>query len=148
MIWGVVLAIHILCAVVWVGGMFFALLVLRPSLATLEPPQRLALHGQVFRRFFLVIWHAMPLALISGYAMLFGVYGGFAGADWSVNVMQLLGLIMAVVFLAIFFGPWARFRRASPGPQATRAIDTIRKLVTLNLVLGVLTVCVAALGWR
>jgi len=62
------LALHLLGAVVWVGGMFFALLVLRPSLAVLEPPQRLALHMQVFRRFFLIVWHAMPAVIITGYA--------------------------------------------------------------------------------
>lgn len=144
-IWGVVLAIHILCAVIWVGGMFFALLVLRPSLAALNPPQRMQLHGQVFRRFFLVIWHVMPLALITGYAMLLGVYGGFAGAAWNVNLMQLLGLVMAAVFLVIFFGPWRRFRRSA---TAVQAAGSIRTLITINLVLGLVTVCVAALGAR
>ena len=82
--WSLVLALHLLCIVIWVGGMFFALVVLRPSLSTLYPAQRIAMLSQVFRRFFLVIWHVMPLALISGYAMLFGVYGGFRGANWSI----------------------------------------------------------------
>jgi uncharacterized membrane protein len=135
--------VHILCAVIWVGGMFFALLVLRPSLGVLEPPQRLQLHSQVFRRFFLIIWHAMPLALISGYAMLLGVFGGFAGAGWSINLMQLLGLIMAALFLVVFFGPWARFRY---GADPARAADGIRRLIMVNLVLGLVTVCVAAIG--
>ena len=67
------LAVHVLCAVIWVGGMFFAYVVLRPSLPVLEPPQRLLLHTQVFRRFFLVVWHVMPLILLSGFAVLFGV---------------------------------------------------------------------------
>ena len=62
-----------LCAVIWVGGMFFAYVVLRPSLAVLEPIQRIALHTQVFRRFFLVIWHAMPLILLSGFTVLLRV---------------------------------------------------------------------------
>ncbi|HST74510.1 MAG TPA: CopD family protein [Acetobacteraceae bacterium] len=142
-IWPIVFAIHILCAVIWVGGMFFALLVLRPSLGVLEPAQRLQLHSQVFRRFFLIIWHAMPLALISGYAMLLGVFGGFAGAGWSINLMMLLGLIMAALFLVVFFGPWARFRY---GTDPARAADSIRRLILVNLVLGLVTVCVAAVG--
>ena len=61
-----VLAVHVLCAVIWVGGMFFAYVVLRPSLSVLEPIQRIALHTQVFRRFFLVVWHVMPLILRVG----------------------------------------------------------------------------------
>ena len=60
--------LHLLAAILWVGGMAFAMLVLRPSLAVLEPPQRLALHAQVFRRFFLMIWHAMPIAVLTGWA--------------------------------------------------------------------------------
>ena len=51
-VWGWVLAVHVLCAVIWVGGMFFAYVVLRPSLSVLEPIQRIALHTQIFRRFF------------------------------------------------------------------------------------------------
>ena len=93
-VWGWVAAVHVLCAVLWVGGMFFAYVVLRPSLSVLEPIQRIALHTQVFRRFFLVVWHAMPLILLTGFAMLFVEYGGMAHVGWNVHLMLLLGLIM------------------------------------------------------
>jgi hypothetical protein len=72
-------ALHLLGAVLWVGGMAFALMVLRPSLAVLAPPQRLALLGQVFARFFRIVWHAVPLILLTGYGMVFGIYNGFGG---------------------------------------------------------------------
>src|SRR5260370_11120164 len=104
------LAVHLLGAVAWVGGMLFAVAVLRPSLFVLEPAQRLALHGQVFARFFRVVWHAMPLVLLTGYAMLFGVYGGFRFVAWPVHVLHLLGLVMAAVFLVIFFRPLPALR--------------------------------------
>jgi uncharacterized membrane protein len=141
------LALHLLGAVVWVGGMAFALLILRPSLIVLEPAQRLALHAKVFRKFFLYVWHAMPILLLTGYAMLFGYLGGFAGVNWAVHVMHLLGLIMAVIFLVIFFGPWRAMRTATAGgdaPSATVAIDRMRGLIALNLLLGVVTVAVGA----
>ncbi len=145
---GLLKALHLLGAAVWVGGMFFALLVLRPSLAVLEPPHRLALHGQVFRRFFLVVWHAMPIVLLSGYAMLFLFYGGFRGVQWPVHVMHLFGLAMGGVFLAIFFGPWRALRTALAGTDraaAAGAVDRIRKLIMVNLVLGLLTVVLGGL---
>ncbi len=141
-IWGLVLAVHLLAMAAWVGGMAYALLVLRPSLAVLDPAARLALHGQTFRRFFRVVWHAMPLMLLTGWAMVLGIYGGFAALPWTVNVMQLLGLVMAIVFLVLFFGPWRRFRLA-PHPETT---DSIRRLIRLNLALGAATVIIAALG--
>jgi uncharacterized membrane protein len=144
-LWGWVLAVHVLCAVIWVGGMFFAYVVLRPSLSVLEPIQRIALHTQVFRRFFLIVWHAMPLILISGFAVLFGFYGGMAHVGWNVHLMMLLGLIMSAVFLLIVFGPYARFRRTTDRATAAACIDRIRKLIGVNLVIGIVTVVVALL---
>ena len=144
-LWDWVLAVHVLCAVIWVGGMFFAYVVLRPSLSILEPIQRIALHTQVFRRFFLVVWHAMPLILISGFAVLFGFYGGLAFVGWNVHLMMLLGLIMSAVFLLIVFGPYARFRRTTDRTTAAASVDRIRKLIAVNLVLGIVTVVVALL---
>jgi uncharacterized membrane protein len=144
-IWGWVLALHVLCAVIWVGGMFFASVVLRPSLSVLEPMQRIALHTHVFRRFFLVVWHVMPLILISGFAVLFGFYGGMANVGWNIHVMMLLGLIMSAVFVLIVFGPYARFRRTTDRTTAAACIDRIRKLIGINLLLGIVTVVVALL---
>ena len=144
-VWGWVLAVHVLCAVIWVGGMFFAYVVLRPSLSVLEPIQRIALHTQVFRRFFLIVWHVMPLILVSGFAVLFGFYGGMATVGWNVHVMMLLGLIMSAVFVLIVFGPYARFRRTTDRTTAVASIDRIRKLIGVNLVLGIVTVVVALL---
>jgi uncharacterized membrane protein len=141
--------LHLLGAIVWVGGMAFAILVLRPSLAVLEPPQRLLLHAQVFRRFFMIIWHAMPIILVTGWALLFGWYGGFRDAGVHVHVMNLTGVIMAVVFLAIWFGPYAAFRQAmerGDGPAAAASANRVRWLITLNLVLGLVTSIVAGLG--
>lgn len=143
-------ALHVLGAVLWVGGMAFALLALRPAVQeSLEGPQRLGLMQGVFRRFFLIVWHAMPVLLLTGWTLLFGWYGGFAGAGWHIHLMHLTGLVMAAVFLAIFFGPWRGMRAALAGgdrPAAAAAMDRVRQLVMLNLALGLLTVAVAAWG--
>ena len=140
-LYGLLKAVHVLCAVVWVGGMFFAYVVLRPSLTVLEPPQRIALHGQVFRRFFLIIWHVMPLIILSGLLMIFAVFGGMAGVRWNVHLMLLLGLVMAGFFLAIFYGPYRTFR-AAPDPAA---LNSIRHLIGINLVIGRVVVVIAVL---
>ena len=144
-VWGWVLAVHVLCTVIWVGGMFFAYVVLRPSLSVLEPIQRIALHTQIFRRFFLIVWHVMPLILLSGFAALFGLFGGPATAPWNISVMMLLGLIMSAIFLMIVFGPYARFRRSTDRATIVASMDRIRKLIAVNLVLGIVTVVVALL---
>ncbi len=137
-------ALHLLCAVLWVGGMFFAYVVLRPSLAAIDPPQRMLLHTQVFRRFFLVVWHAMPLILITGFVMLW-LMGGMANAAWEIHAMLALGLVMAAVFLAIVFGPYRRFRRTTDRTRMTGSLDSVRKLIGVNLILGLVTIVIAGL---
>ncbi|MDB5372417.1 MAG: hypothetical protein JWP04_1059 [Belnapia sp.] len=142
-------ALHVLGAVLWVGGMVFAIMVLRPALSVLEAPQRLALHEAVLARFFRLVWHAMPILLLTGYALLFGWYGGFGGAGWHIHAMHLTALLMTGTFLAIVFGPWKEFRaaRAQGNPAAAgAAVNKVRQLVTMNLALGLLTVAVAAWG--
>ena len=139
-LWDLVLAVHILAMTAWVGGMAYALLVLRPSLSVLAAPaDRMTLHGEAFRRFFAIVWVAMPLVLLSGWGMVFGVYGGFAALPWLVNVMQVIGLVMAVVFLVIVFGPYKQFR-AQPNADAAAGI---RRLIHANLGLGVIVIVVA-----
>lgn len=144
-LFGVLKAVHVLCAVLWIGGMFFAYVVLRPSLAVLEAPQRLALHAQVFRRFFLVVWHAMPLIILTGLIMLFGYLGGMANAAWNIHAMLGLGLVMAAVFVAIVFGPYRRFSRSDDRAAKVAALESIRKMIGINLILGIVTVVLAML---
>ena len=77
--------------------------------------------------------------------MLLLFYGGMARVGWNVHLMLLLGLIMSAVFLLIVFGPYARFRRTTDRTTAVASIDRIRKLIGVNLVLGIVTVVVALL---
>ena len=143
-LWGLVLALHLLGMTVWVGGMAYALIVLRPALAVLDPAPRMQVHLLTLKRFFLVVWHAMVVTVAAGFAMVSGVYGGFATLPWQVNTMMTLGVVMAAVFLFIFFGPYQRLRRAIR-PSA-EVLGTVRTLVTVNLVLGVVVIVVASLG--
>ena len=62
---------HLLAVVVWVGGMFFAYMILRPSAAeVLQPPERLQLWNKVFSVFFKWVWVAILLILASGFLMI------------------------------------------------------------------------------
>ena len=66
-----------------------------------------------------------------------------------VNVMQTIGIVMMVLFLHLFFAPWRRFGRAVEGkafPEAAQQLGQIRRIVAINLALGLLTVAVGASG--
>ena len=139
-------ALHLLAAVVWVGGMFFAYLVLRPSMGVLEPNQRLLLNTQVFQRFFRAVWHAMPLSVITGFGMIFVFLGGMQTQSPKVHAMMALGLIMSALFLYIFFVPYKRFRRTTDKATMAASLESIRKLVGVNLIVGLVTIVVGAIS--
>jgi uncharacterized membrane protein len=143
------IALHVLAAVVWVGGMFFAYMVLRQSVGPLEPRTRLEIWLRVFGRFFPWVWASIIILLVSGYSMMFLHFGGFRGAGWHIHAMQGIGIVMMLLFLHLFYVPWRRFRHAIASealPEAAMALDQIRRIVAINLVLGILTVLVGASG--
>jgi uncharacterized membrane protein len=143
------LIIHVLGAIVWVGGMFFAYVVLRPVAGGMEPPARLELWRGVFRRFFPWVWASIAALLLSGYGMLGLGLGGFAGAGVHVHVMHLLGLVMMALFAHLYFAPWRRLQHALDGgdhPAAAAQLARIRMIVAINLGLGLVTAAIGASG--
>ena len=143
------LILHALSAVVWVGGMFFAHQVLRPAAATLEPGPRLALWSRVLGRFFAWVFAAVILLLLSGYTMVFAVFGGFAKIGFHIHLMQGIGILMVLLFLHLYFAPWRRFRAAvarQDWAEGGRQLGQIRTIVTVNLVLGIIVVAIGSSG--
>jgi uncharacterized membrane protein len=143
------LAVHVLAAIVWVGGMFFAYVVLRPVAGALEPAARLALWQGVFGRFFPWVWASIAALLVSGYGMLLLGLGGFAGAGVHVHLMQAIGLVMMALFAHLYFAPWRRLQRAleqGDGAAAAGQLGQIRRVVLINLCLGLLTSAIGASG--
>jgi len=141
--------LHILAVLVWVGGMFFAYMVLRPSaVEALQPPERLRLWDKVFSRFFNWVWLAVFVLLTSGFYMIYQL-GGFALMPGYVHLMLLLGIVMMAIFAYVFFSCYVRFNllvEAKEWPKAAEILATIRKLVGLNLVIGLLTVAEVIFG--
>jgi len=143
------LLFHILGAVIWVGGMFFAHQMLRPAAGALDPAQRLPLWRRVFARFFPWVWASVAALLVSGYGMVFLGLGGFGHVGLHVHIMQGLGIIMMLAFGHLYFAPWRRFRTAVDAGElaaAVKQLDQIRMIVTFNLVLGLVVVAVGATG--
>ncbi len=143
------IALHALAAVVWVGGMFFAYVVLRPGMAELAAPDRLRLWERVFGRFFPIVLACIALLLATGYHLLFVGFGGFSGAGIHIHIMHLTGWVMFLLFFHLYFAPWRRFRRAVAAGEtdtASRQLATIGLVVGINLALGLLTVAIAASG--
>ncbi len=144
----VALFFHVISVVVWVGGMFFAYMALRPVAASvLQPAERLTLWQGVFGRFFPWVWVSVLLILASGLWMFMLL--GAGNAPVYVHAMFGLGILMMLIFAHVFFAPYRRLKRAvaeQDWKSGGAALTQIRKLIGLNLALGVITIAVAMLG--
>ena len=144
------ITLHVLAAVVWVGGMFFAYMALRPAAASLlEPPLRLPLWSKTFARFFPWVWAAIILLPATGYWMVLYVFDGFANLKLYIDIMQVTGIAMILIFLHLFFAPYRRMKTAIAAgdfPAAGKQLAVIRRIVATNLILGLITIIVAVGG--
>lgn len=142
------LFLHVAGVVVWVGGMFFAYVCLRPEAAAqLEPSPRLRLWRAVLARFFTWVWAAVVVVLASGLALL--LRHGFAAAPLHQHLMLLMGLVMMAIYAFVFVVPYAALGRAVAAADwkaGGAALGRIRQLVGTNLTLGFLTIAMATLG--
>lgn len=138
---------HLLGLTIWVGGMFFAHMALRPALAVLHPEQRLTLMAAVLASFFVWVWIAIALVLGSGLHMMAMLGAGHAPP--YVHAMTGIGVGMMLIFAHIFFAPFRRLKLAAAQQdwdRAARALGQVRQLVSINLLLGLLTIAIGALG--
>ena len=142
----IALFLHLIAAVVWIGGMFLAYMVVRPAVVeALEPPQRLKLWAAIFRRFFPWVWAAIVLLLGSGFSMM----GAMGKVPMYVVVMTIIGIVMTAIFVYIYFLPFGQLKRAvalEDWKAGGAALNTIRMLVATNLALGLTNIAVAVLG--
>ena len=138
-------AVHVLAVLLWVGGMASAHFCLRPSVALLEPPQRIRLLHAVMGRFMRIVLWAAGLILASGLWMIGRAAkqavqsgGSFSmPLDWS--VMSVVGVLMIGIYGHLRFALYRRMDlavQAGDMPAAAAAMAKIRQGIALNLGLG------------
>jgi uncharacterized membrane protein len=136
---------HVAAAIFWMGGMAFMVLALRPAMAVAEPPVRVRLLAEAFRRFFAVVAIAIAVLLVTGGGMMAGQR---ASSGWY--AMAGLGMVMMLVFGHIFFAPWKRLKAAAARedwPAAGAAANQIAILAKVNLGLGWIAIA-AVMLWH
>ncbi|MBF0194592.1 MAG: hypothetical protein HQL71_08535 [Magnetococcales bacterium] len=143
------LTIHLIAALIWVGGMFFTHFVLRPSAEFLPLPDRINLWAKVLQRFLTMVWLAIIVLPVSGYWMVFSYYGGLNDLALHINIMQIIGWIMMAIFIYVYMGPYKQLKirvKEELFPEAGMFMLKIRRLVGINLLLGSFNVAIAVAG--
>lgn len=149
--------LHVLAAMLWLGGMFFLALVGAPALRSIElPAVRQRLFQQLGVRFRVVGWGAIAVLIATGLINLHyrgwlrwnGMLG--SSAFWRTSVGHALALKLgaAVAMIAIsamhdfVLGPLAG--RAAPGSVESAVLRRRAKLIgRVNALIGVLLVAAA-----
>ncbi|MFC0710288.1 CopD family protein [Azorhizophilus paspali] len=148
MLYSLAYTLHVLPALIWVGGMFFAWMILRPAtVSELDTPARLKLWPEVFRRFFQWVWAAVVMLPVTGIGLLHLRFPSLETAPAYVHVMMGLYLVMLALFLRMRLLQLPQLRRAvelRDWPAGGAALGRIRRLVGFNLVLGLSLVAIAA----
>jgi len=145
----IAIALHAIAATVWIGGMFFAYVVLRPTAAELDPPIRLRLWAGAFKRFFPWVWMTVVILLLTGFYLVFVAFGGFDSVPSYVHIMFTMGLIMIGLFIYLSVGPYRVFKAAVAAedwPAGGTALNRIRLLVLTNLCLGIALTAIVTSG--
>jgi uncharacterized membrane protein len=142
------LCLHLLAATIWVGGMAVMHFAVRPVVQQMldNPPQRLGLMAALLRRFFAWVGAAIVVLLASGFGLIALAGGPMHG---SVMAMLVLGVLMILLVAFTRAVPFVRLQSAvaqARWPLAASALSTIRRLMGVNLALGVVVYGVALIG--
>jgi len=140
--------LHVVGVVIWVGGMFFAHMALRPAVQALQPAERLTLLSATLTRF--VAWVGVAAAAIlgSGVAMM-TMLGGLDAANRWIAAMAVAGIVMIAIYLWLVAVPFRRLRAAvaaSDWPAGGAAMARVRHLVAVNLGLGLVVIAFGVLA--
>jgi len=139
--------IHLIAGTIWVGGMFFAYVILRPgSVKILEPELRLQLWNYCFSRFFNWIWVIVICTPISGYFINSHNSSFIQESDFQNLLMQAVGWIMVGIFIFVFFFPYKKFKFSVIEKNfvvASQQLNIIRKFIAINLALGISNLFIA-----
>jgi uncharacterized membrane protein len=137
------LALHLLAAVAWVGGIFFATMALRPASMQLELSQRMSLWAATFGCFFPWVWGFIAALLVSGHALLAQM-----PANSGLVAMVAIGWAMSLLFAYLYFVLFASLKRALAASDIAASGQTmarIRPVMVTNLVLGLVASALGAL---
>lgn len=160
----VLLVIHVLAAIVWIGGMIFIALILAPVTRALPEAERTALFGVIGQRFSRVGWICLALLAATGTAYV-AVYApnlefllaSRAGPILAIKLLFVIALAVLSWLHDFVYGPkqvelTAKIARgeAEPGLRDTvaRLRRQVRLVAQLSLVLALIVVSLGvSLRW-
>lgn len=139
----IILWLHYLATVMWIGGMAFNIMVLRPSMAVIDQNQRPILGTKVLKRFIVFAWLSIIVLILTGIAIAANrmAFENIFSTTYGIVLLSkhFVTLIMVLIVAWISFVLSAKLSPFAPKPE------TILLLVKTNLFLGVLVLLLTAI---
>lgn len=135
--------LHYLATVMWIGGMAFNLLVLRPSMIVIDQNQRPTLGTTVLKRFIIFAWLSIVLLFITGIS----IASSRVAFEDIFNTMYGIVLLSkhVVTLIMVLIVTWVSFVLSTKLAQLAPKPNTILILVKTNLSLGILVLLLTAI---
>ncbi len=136
--------IHILAAMFWIGGMLFFSLVLIPSMSGLSSPERNGFMSRIGAHYRRASWISLSILLITGLTRLYQLgFSPLTAGNWIWAKLALVLLMFMLTLLHdLVLGPKSiQISRSTTGPHPLQ--QTVRWMARLNLVVGLFVVLAA-----
>lgn len=144
LLWAGVLTLHLLCVSYWFGGAVYCTQMPRITRA-LDALPAFSVQTQAYGRYLRGLWHVVPLALLSGGALVWRLMTQTGGhMSWPYHVMALCGLLMTLLFGWMVFGVYNKIKRALRPQPALFA--KLHRLAIFTSLLGTIAMACGAAG--
>ncbi len=140
--------LHLMAAIIWIGGMIYISFILMPRLKLVGPQERGKLMNAVGKAFSITAWVCIIILILTGLyktpaSLLFDVESRFGT---MLLIKHILILIAIIAGLVIVFSVLPRMRKFAPMPGEKPATEFISAQKTLgilsvsNMIIGILIV--------
>jgi putative copper export protein len=127
----------------WIGGMAFNILVLRPSMVAIDQNQRPILGTKVLKRFIIFAWLSITVLILTGIPI------AFSSVAFEDILSTTYGIVLLskhfVTLIMIFIVAWVSFVLSTKLALFAPKPNTILILVKTNLSLGILVLLLTAI---
>jgi uncharacterized membrane protein len=145
----IAITLHVIAVIVWIGGMFFGLVALRPAMKGTDTLAAARFWNTLLSHYLPWLWAAIVVLLASGTYMVFNGFGGFGQLPWFVQFMMGIGIFMMMLSGHLTFSAFKKLKRAVAADDealAAKSMRQIRLITDVNLILGLLVVIVIMAG--
>lgn len=147
--YAILVVLHLLFALIWVGGMFYAVLIQHYAIQFLEAPKKIEYLVGALSRFFKWVWLSSIIVILSGWRLYMIIKAGGGDIQWHIHLMLSIGNIMFVIFVILYIFFFQKLKKAflnKEFPIAAAILKKMRLIIITNLILGLTLVISGALG--